>query len=200
MKDPSPLVSALEAIADADTAKCDVGRFGGPSHYEFMCWEGDIRKAAREALAAYRSQPDAPGAEPTLWTDDDVRADLQKWVKVAGSISGVARDIEVHDQQLRLFLTGKRPLEPALATALGLERVVFHRRVAAWEADAQLLYRLASALAEPSPSAIREAFLAGFAEGAYWVDDHIEPWEFKTASTLQADAYVAQRQREQGGK
>jgi hypothetical protein len=62
-------------------------------------------------------------------TEEDIRTDLKRWVALADSISGVARDLGVHDEQLRLFLTGKRPLEPALLAALGLERVVRFRLV-----------------------------------------------------------------------
>jgi hypothetical protein len=50
------------------------------------------------------------------------------------TIKAAAESYGVHPEQLRLFIRGKRPAEPKLLTAFGLERIVLYARAQAGEA------------------------------------------------------------------
>lgn len=48
-----------------------------------------------------------------------------------------ARALGIHQEQLRMFIKGKRPAEPRLLAALGFEKVVFYRPINKTACNAQ---------------------------------------------------------------
>jgi len=68
--------------------------------------------------------------EPPRFDETDLRDLLAYAVAVAGGPGRYCKAHGLHYEQMRLFLTGKRPPEPKILAALGMERVCLYRPTA----------------------------------------------------------------------